>query len=151
MMKRVKGKIILVDDENYEKDFLERALRVKDWNIQIEYFNNADDALEHLRMNADEVFLIISDIDMPGKNGMEFKKILEEDEYLSQKSIPFIFVSHSLSRQKVIQAYRYHVQGFFYKPMTPAEQSNMFEIIVQYWITCIHPNKDDLPDNPNLD
>lgn len=150
-MKRVKGKIILVDDENYEKDFLERALRVKDWNIQIEYFNNADDALEHLRMNADEVFLIISDIDMPGKNGMEFKKILEEDEYLSQKSIPFIFVSHSLSRQKVIQAYRYHVQGFFYKPMTPAEQSNMFEIIVQYWITCIHPNKDDLPDNPNLD
>ncbi|HLO57972.1 MAG TPA: response regulator [Bacteroidales bacterium] len=151
MMKRVRGKIILVDDENYEKDFLERALRVKDWNIQIEYFNNADDALEHLRMNADEVFLIISDIDMPGKNGMEFKKILEEDEYLSQKSIPFIFVSHSLSRQKVIQAYRYHVQGFFYKPMTPAEQSNMFEIIVQYWITCIHPNKDDLPDNPNLD
>lgn len=151
MMKRVKGKIILVDDENYEKDFLERALRVKDWNIQIEYFNNADDALEHLRMNADEVFLIISDIDMPGKNGMDFKKILEEDEYLSQKSIPFIFVSHSLSRQKVIQAYRYHVQGFFYKPMTPAEQSNMFEIIVQYWITCIHPNKDDLPDNPNLD
>ncbi|MGE5316799.1 MAG: two-component system response regulator [Chloroflexota bacterium] len=151
MMKRVKGKIILVDDENYEKDFLERALRVRDWNIQIEYFNNADDALEHLRMNADEVFLIISDIDMPGKNGMDFKKILEEDEYLSQKSIPFIFVSHSLSRQKVIQAYRYHVQGFFYKPMTPAEQSNMFEIIVQYWITCIHPNKDDLPDNPNLD
>ncbi|MGE5382215.1 MAG: response regulator [Omnitrophica WOR_2 bacterium] len=151
MMKNVRGKIILVDDENYEKDFLERALRIKDWKIKIEYFNNVDDALEHLRMNADEVFLIISDIDMPGKNGMDFKKILEDDDYMSQKSIPFIFVSHSLSRKRVIEAYKYHVQGFFEKPMTSAGQSEMFEIIVQYWIKCIHPNKDDLPENPNLE
>jgi DNA-binding NtrC family response regulator len=150
-MKNVKGKIILVDDEDYEKDFLARALRVSDWKIQIEYFTNVDDALEHLRINADEVFLIISDIDMPGKNGMEFKKILEVDDYLSQKSIPFIFVSHSLSRKRVIEAYQYHVQGFFQKPMTPEGQSAMFEIIVQYWINCIHPNKDDLPENPNLE
>ncbi len=150
-MKRVKGKIILVDDDAYEEDFLERALRVNDWNIAIEYFSNVDDALEHLRMNADEVFLIISDIDMPGKNGMDFKKILEDDDYLSQKSIPFVFISHSLSRKKVIKAYRLHVQGFFEKPMTSQGQAAMFEAIVQYWIKCIHPNKDDLPENPNLD
>lgn len=150
-MKQVKGKILLVDQEDYEKDFLQRALIVKDWNIKIEYFNNVDDALEHLRMNADEVFLIISEIEMHGKSGMEFKHILEEDEYLSQKSIPFIFVCHSISRKKVIKAYQYHVQGFFEKPMTPDRQSEMFETIVQYWIKCIHPNKDDLPENPNLD
>lgn len=151
MMKNVRGKIILVDDEAYEETFLERALRVKDWNIKIDYFNNVDQALEHLRMNADEVFLIISDIDMPGKNGMDFKKILEDDEYLSLKSIPFIFFCHALSRERVIQAYRYHVQGFFQKPMTPEGQAEMFENIVQYWIKCIHPNKDDLPENPNLE
>lgn len=150
-MKRVKGKIILVDDEPYEEDFLNRALVVKDWNIKIEYFNNVDDALEHLRVNADEIFLIISDISMPKKNGLDFKKILEEDEYLRQKSIPFIFVSNSMSKKTVTDAYKSHVQGFFQKPMTPDEQSAMFEIIVKYWITCIHPNKDDLPDNPNLD
>lgn len=150
-MKQVKGKILLIDQEAYEKDFLQRALIVKDWNIKIEYFNNVDDALEHLRMNADEVFLIISEIEMYGKSGMEFKKILDEDDYLSQKSIPFIFVSHSISKEKVIKAYKYHVQGFFEKPMTPDGQSEMFETIVQYWIKCIHPNKDDLPENPNLD
>lgn len=150
-MKHVKGKILLIDDDDIEKVFLERALKVRNWNIIIEYFNNVDEALEHLRLNADEVFLIISDIDMPGKSGMDFKKILEDDEYLCQKSIPFIFVSHSLSRRKVIQAYRYHVQGFFEKPMTADGQSEMFETIVQYWIKCIHPNKDDLPENPNLD
>lgn len=150
-MKRVKGKIILVDDEPYEKDFLERALVVNDWNIKIEYFNNVDDALEHLKIDADEIFLIISDINMPGKNGMDFKKILEEDEYLRLKSIPFIFVSNSMYKKTVTDAYERHVQGFFQKPVSPDEQSAMFEIIVKYWITCIHPHKDDLPDNPYLD
>lgn len=150
-MKKVKGKIILVDDEAYEEDFLETALNKKNWNIKIEYINNVDDALEHLKMNADEVFLIISDIEMPKKSGMDFKRILNEDDYLSQKSIPFIFVSNSISADTVIEAYKYNVQGYFQKPMTPVEQSNMFEIIVQYWITCIHPNKDDLPLNPNLE
>jgi hypothetical protein len=50
----------------------------------------------------------------------------------------------------VIDAYQHRVQGFFQKPNSPSEQAVMFEIIVQYWITCIHPNKDDLPINPNL-
>jgi DNA-binding NtrC family response regulator len=149
-MKKVKGKIILVDDEAYEEDFLESALNQKGWNIDIEYFNNVDEALEHLKMNVDEVFLIISDMEMPKKNGMDFKRILNDDEYLSQKSIPFIFMSNSLSRDKVIEAYKYHVQGYFQKPMTANEQAEMFEIIVHYWITCKHPNKDDLPENPNL-
>jgi DNA-binding NtrC family response regulator len=149
-MKQVKGKIILVDDERYEEDFLERALNKNDWDIKIEYFNKVDPALEHLKINADEVFLIISDIQMPEKSGMDFKRILDEDDYLSQKSIPFIFITHSLSRDTVIEAYKYHVQGFFQKPMTPGEQALLFEIIVQYWINCIHPNKGDLPVNPNL-
>jgi DNA-binding NtrC family response regulator len=150
-MKKVKGKIILVDDEPYEEDFLEKALSKKNWNIEIEYIGNVDEALEHLKMNADEVFLIISDIAMPKKSGLDFKKILNEDEYLSQKSIPFIFMSNVISRDIVVEAYKYNVQGYFQKPMTPAEQAEMLEIIVQYWITCIHPNKNDLPENPNLE
>jgi DNA-binding NtrC family response regulator len=149
-MKRVQGKIILVDDEPYEERFLEAALTRNGWNIEIEYFNNVDDALAHLKINADEVFLIISDMQMPIKSGMDFKRIVDEDEYLQQKSIPFIFVSNSLSRDFVIEAYKYHVQGFFQKPLTPGGQAEMFEIIVKYWITCIHPNKSDLPVNPNL-
>ncbi|MGZ3882966.1 MAG: response regulator [Bacteroidia bacterium] len=149
-MKKVKGKIILVDDEAYEADFLDAALSKNNWNIKIEFFNNVDEGLEHLKKNADEVFLIISDMDMPKKNGMDFKRILNEDRFLSQKSIPFIFVSNSFSRDTIIEAYKYHVQGYFQKPMTAGEQAAMFEIIIQYWITCIHPNKGDLPANPNL-
>lgn len=149
-MKKVTGKIMLIDDEAYEEDFLERALKEKSWDIKIEYFSNVDEALEHLKMDPDEIFLIISDIKMAKKSGMDLKRIIDEDPYLSQKSIPFIFVSNSISRKNVIEAYELHVQGYFQKPMSPDEQAKLFEIIIQYWIICIHPMREDLPSNPNL-
>jgi DNA-binding NtrC family response regulator len=149
-VRRVKGKIILVDDEKYEKDFLQRALENRNWKINIEYFSNVDEALEHLKKNADEIFLIISDMAMPRVNGMEFKKLIDQDPYLKQKAIPFIFACNSISRKDVIEAYKYNVQGYFQKPMLPAQQADMLEIIIQYWINSVHPDKSDLPLNPYL-
>lgn len=147
-MKKVNGKIILVDDERYEKDLLKVALQSKNWDIELEYFNNVEDAMDHLKHNADEIFLIISDMEMPKATGMNFKRRIDKDEYLKQKSIPFIFASNSVSREKVIEAYDYHVQGYFQKPATSDEQAKMLEIIIQYWVACIHPDKSDLPSNP---
>lgn len=146
MKQHVNGKIILVDDEKYEKDFLEHALNTNNWNIKVEYFNNVDDAISHLKENADEIFLIISDMDMPKVNGMEFKKLIDDDEYLRQKSIPFIFASNVIDRERIIEAYHLRVQGYFQKPMTPEDQAKMLEKIVQYWVDCLHPGKEDLPE-----
>ena len=143
-MKKVKGKIILVDDQPYEKLLLKDALYDKDWEINVEYFNKAEDALEHLEENADEIFLIISDMNMPGMNGMDFKKTIDRNKFLRQKSIPFIFASSDPDREKMIEAYQYRVQGYFKKPDTPEEQADMLEKIIQYWLSCVHPRKDDI-------
>lgn len=149
-MKEVKGKIILVDDQKYENDLLNSALEEKGWGIRVDYFDNVRDALIHLQENADEIFLIISDMNMPDMNGMEFKKAIDRDDYLRQKSIPFIFASSEPVREDVMEAYQYRVQGFFKKPDSFEGQSDMLETIVQYWVACIHPNKDDITAKPNM-
>ena len=148
-MKEVKGKIILVDDQKYEKDLLNSALEEKGWDIRVDYFDNVRDALKHLKENADEIFLIISDMNMPGMNGMEFKKAIDRDDYLRQKSIPFIFASSEPVREDILEAYRYRVQGFFEKPESFEDQSAMLETIIRYWVACIHPNKDDITAKQN--
>lgn len=139
-MKEVRGKIILIDDEKYEKQFLEESLDEKNWSIEVEHFNNPKEALTHLRENADHIFLIISDMNMPEMSGMELKKTIDEDSFLRQKSIPFIFASSEVSKKQVKKAYEYRVQGYFKKPSTIEEQAEMIEKIVQYWKSCIHPN-----------
>jgi len=45
----------------------------------------------HLEENREEILLIICDINMPEMSGLEFKKEIEKDTYLSEKSIPFVF------------------------------------------------------------
>lgn len=149
-MKKVKGKIILIDDQVYEKALLKEALHEKNWEIDVEYFNNAKEAHDHLKENADEIFLIISDLNMPGMNGLDLKKVIGSDENLREKSIPFIFVSNDPDREKMLEAYQHCVQGYFRKPDTTEEQAEMLETIIQYWISCVHPVKDDITAERNL-
>ena len=67
-MKKFKGKIILVDDEKYEKELLELALHEKKWDVKVEYFSRAEDTLDYLKKTKDEIFLLISDMNMPKMN-----------------------------------------------------------------------------------
>lgn len=141
-MIKLKGKIILVDDDSYEKELLQLALKRRGWDSRVEYFDNPNDALEHLRQNADEIFLIISDMNMPAMNGMDFKKAIDNDLKLREKSIPFIFATSAQVKEEITQAFAYRVQGFFHKPNTTEEQADILDIIVKYWIISSHPNKD---------
>ncbi len=140
-MKHVKGKIILIDDSKYEKTFLQESLNDQHWEIKVEYFSSPKLALEHLKENADEIFLIISDMNMPEMSGMELKKTIDEDMFLREKAVPFIFASSHITEKQVREAYEYRVQGYFQKPDTLEGQAEMLENIVQYWKSCIHPNK----------
>ena len=141
-MIKLKGKIVLVDDDNYERDLLESALKKRGWNARVEYFDNAEDALDHLKQNGEEIFLIISDMNMPKINGMDFKKAIDSDSKLREKSIPFIFATSTAVRSEITEAFAYRVQGYFRKPSTREEQADMLDIIIKYWIVSSHPNKD---------
>ena len=141
-MIKLKGKIILVDDDSYERELLESALQKRGWDARVEYFDNAGDALDHLKRNGDEIFLIISDMNMPKMNGMDFKKAIDCDLKLREKSIPFIFATSTSVRSEITQAFDYRVQGYFRKPNTTEEQADMLDIIIKYWIVSSHPNKD---------
>jgi hypothetical protein len=51
IIKDVPGKIILVDNKKYEKDLLKLVLKQKNWNTQIEYFDNTEEAFEYFKNN----------------------------------------------------------------------------------------------------
>lgn len=138
---KVIGKIILIDDEKYEKELLENALREKQWDVKVEYFNNGQDALEHMRTTKDELFLVISDMNMPKISGLELKKAIDEEKILREKSMPFIFMSGGATNEQVSEAYEYRVQGFFEKPESVSEQAAILDLIIKYWIVSKSPEK----------
>jgi len=70
-------KILIVDDEKMIRNWLTMLLRqIPDKHIEIATAGNVDDALEYC--NQQEVHLVLTDITMPQRNGLELLQILRQ-------------------------------------------------------------------------
>src|SRR4051812_42508655 len=110
---KLNGEIILIDDEQYEQEFLREVLDKLNYEVTIAYFEDAPTALEYLKHSDNEIFMIISDINLGAMSGFKLKEALDADPKTRYKSIPFIFTTNAVTRETICEAYKYNIQGFF--------------------------------------
>lgn len=138
-----KGVIIIIEDDQDDKEFFEMIIRDLGYSNKIKWFRLTDDACEYLKESSDPTFVIFCDVNLPRVNGLEFKKNIEKDPQLRKKSIPFIFFSTSSNQQYIDKAYsEMNVQGYFVKGNNLNESREIIRIILEYWKACRHPNAD---------
>jgi response regulator RpfG family c-di-GMP phosphodiesterase len=137
----ISGPIILVEDDDDDKDIFSEVLKDLDIPNRLISFSKPADAYHFLEKNEEQPFIIISDVNLPGMSGLEFKNKLDHNEKLKKKSIPFIFYSTSAEKKFVNEAYiQLTVQGFFLKGQSMKEIKDQLRIIFEYWKICRHPN-----------
>jgi CheY-like chemotaxis protein len=135
------GPIIVVEDDIDDKEVLEGILKDLHINNKLIWFTRCNDAFKFLKATSERPFLILSDVNIPIENGIEFKRRIDNDPVLRQKSIPFIFYSTSVNKKTVTEAYsELTVQGFFQKGNSYEEIKADIKLIVEYWKICKHPN-----------
>jgi CheY-like chemotaxis protein len=132
--------IVLVDDDTDDRDLLAEVLEKIGQKRELEHFENGKDALEYLRVTTDKPFIIICDLNMPIMNGLELKREIQRDDYLRNKSIPFVFFSTAVAPATVMEAYHLSSQGFFLKEPSFRELEETMSLIFRYWTKCKHPN-----------
>jgi CheY-like chemotaxis protein len=133
------GPILLIEDDRDDQEMLQEVfteLRIP--NI-LRFFNTCVEALDYLLTTIEKPFLIISDINLPAMTGMELKKEMNENEHLRNKSIPFVFLSTNPDQYIISKAYEMLVQGYFVKPGSMRELTEMIKMIVDYWKVCRRP------------
>ena len=138
-MKKVRGKIVLIDDEKFEKELLEKGLKKMNWNVRVEHINNPDVAYKYLKETTDEIFLIICDMQMPQTTGLQLKRAIESDRVFRHKAIPFILCSSSATIEEWKYVYEYSVQGFFEKPKDINAMVDLIDNILRYWSKALRP------------
>jgi CheY-like chemotaxis protein len=137
----IKGPIVLVEDDEDDVEIFREILKDLDIANRLICFTRPADAYHFLDKNDEQPFVIISDVNLPGMSGLEFKKKLDQNIALQKKSIPFIFYSTSAEKKYVDEAYLHlTVQGFFLKGQSIKEIKNQLRIIFEYWKICRHPN-----------
>lgn len=136
------GPIIIIEDDVDDQDIICEILRELNVRNEVKVFENGLKALEYLRRTEEQPFLILCDINMPQVNGIQVRDEINNDEYLKNKSIPFIFLTTTANRQTIKAAYCLSVQGFFQKPSSLIEMKSTLKEIVDYWKNCKHPNSE---------
>jgi CheY-like chemotaxis protein len=133
--------IVLIEDDTDDKEILEMVLKDLETTNPLVWFSNTRDAFDYLKTTTEQPFLILSDVNLPGMSGTEFKKMVDDHPELRKKSIPFILYSTSVDTIAVEDAYtKMTVQGFFKKNSSYEEIKSTIRIIYDYWSICRHPN-----------
>lgn len=144
MMKN--GPIILIDDDSDEYEIMREVLEHEKITNPLICFQECIDALRYLQTTSEQPCIIFCDLNMPVMNGLELRRLIDKDEYLKQKSIPFIFMTTTANPLVVREAYKLSVQGFFEKGSNIHEIGKLIRQIFDYWQICTHPN--DFADTP---
>jgi CheY-like chemotaxis protein len=135
------GPIIVIDDDHEDHELLLDVCQRIGVEDSLMFFDNGIQFIDHLRADTERPFLILCDINMPLINGLDVRKIIDEDPSLRKKTIPFIFLSTSASDSQIKRAYDMTVQGFFLKGQTFNETEKRLRLILDYWLDCKHPSK----------
>ncbi len=107
--------VLIVDDSAAIRKILQRVLRQTD--IPIGDVLEAGDGVEALKTLANRnVHLILSDINMPNMDGIQFLTQLKASE--KWKSVPIIMVTTEGGQAKVIEAVQLGAAGYVRKPFT---------------------------------
>ena len=82
--------------------------------------------------------LIIMDLKMPRKTGLEVLEWLKKDGLL--RRIPVVIVSSSDQPSDINQAYALGANAYMVKPVDFQSVENLFQSIIQYWgLECSQP------------
>lgn len=107
--------VILVEDEASTVELLQEAIKDADQDIELTVFSNGEDALEHLHASDDLPHLLLLDLNLPGRSGLEVLKEIKQARDL--KMVPVIIMTNSRSPDDVVRAYAAHCNAYVRKPM----------------------------------
>jgi CheY-like chemotaxis protein len=135
------GPVVVIEDDLDDQEILKEIFGKLDYKNEVVFFRDGNSALKYLDQGDIYPFLILSDINMPKMDGFELRSVIQTNERLHIKCIPYLFFSTNANKQSVIDAYSLSVQGFFVKAHSIEKLKTTISRIMEYWSECIAPNE----------
>lgn len=124
--------IMLVDDDRVDVMTTKRAL--KDINVTNPVYTagNGEEAIEMLRDGKTEKpGVILLDLNMPRMNGIEFLRVIKNDDSL--KRIPVVVLTTSKEEEDKVESFSLGVAGYMIKPVDYIKFVEVIRTINLYW------------------
>lgn len=127
--------ILLVEDDEVDIMNVKRAFSKNNITSPLFVANNGVEALEMLENHIIPLpKIIILDINMPKMNGIEFLKVIREDERFKNISV-FVMTTSNEDSDK-INAYNLNVAGYILKPLSFEKFLHSVGTLKNFWHIC---------------
>lgn len=123
--------ILFVEDDAIEVMMFNRVIQKIGINHKLIEANNGENALKIL--NAKEIIpdIILLDLNMPKLNGIEFLKIIKNNEVLKQ--VPIIIFTTSNNHRDISDCYKIGIAGYIIKPLKYDDYTVLVQKTLEYW------------------
>ncbi|MDK2886765.1 MAG: hypothetical protein PWP54_1328 [Thermosipho sp. (in: thermotogales)] len=108
-------RFLVVDDERNIRFLIERLLA--DESTKIDSFVSAEEALEAFFKNKEDYDLIITDIKLPGKSGLELIREIRKEAI----DIPVLIISAYVKPEIISELFKFENVDYLSKPFTKEE------------------------------
>jgi CheY-like chemotaxis protein len=125
--------IVIVDNSEQELRLLEDCYSELKLQYTLKLFSIADHAYDFIAKTAPQIFIIMTELSMPGMKGTDLLELINKSHELKLSAIPFIFISNSDVQKDVERAYELSAQGYFQKPVDAERMKYMMRQIIDYW------------------
>jgi two-component system response regulator len=132
--------ILLVEDNPGDVRLTKEAFSGSRFPVNMSVAYDGVEALEYLQkrdrfFNAPTPHLILLDLNLPRKNGMEVLEAIKTDKNL--RRIPVIILSTSQSEDDIIRAYDLHANCFITKPVDFDDFMNVVDAVEDFWFSVV--------------
>ena len=135
-------RILIADDDTDDIQLTKDCFDENKLPIHVNEVGDGQILLDHLKGITDASNLrnlpqlILLDLNMPRKNGLEALKELKQDNEL--RKIPVVIFSTSQASEDIKKAYELGASCFVSKPSTLEEWCHKMDKLARFWIDCVH-------------
>jgi two-component system response regulator len=129
--------ILVVEDNPMDVELVTEALAGWEVPAHVSVVENGDDAMQFLNRRGAYAFapspnLILLDLNLPKKSGVEVLREIKRDENLAP--IPVIVLTTSDRESDVKKAYALHANCYMTKPLEIGDFIDKVKAIEQFWL-----------------
>lgn len=140
--------ILVIEDEESDAFFIEKAFRENRVTSPIHCVNRASEAIAYLmgegKYSDREKYafpsFIMTDLRMPGQDGFSVLQHLKENPEWA--IAPTVVLTSSADPDDVKKAYMLGASSYHQKPSDYASLRQQLKILHDYWMTCLIPETD---------
>jgi CheY-like chemotaxis protein len=138
---KANGDIIIIDDDPDDWEILlgvfGEVIEEHNFSNRVIIFEDSTMVMDYLKGSESEIFMVLSDVNMPRLNGFQLRESIYEIPALYKRCMPYIFLSTCSDKDCISKAFEMPLQGFFEKPRSLPDYRKLISEIVMYWKHCL--------------